>query len=323
MKALVRDEYGAVDVLKIEDVETPTPGENDALVRVRATSVNTADLDQLAGKPRIARLGTGIGRPKARRLGLDMTGVVEAVGRKVTRFEPGDEVWADMFSNGSGAFAEYVCARETAFHPKPPGLTFEQAATVPHSGLLALQGLNARGGVRAGQHVLINGAGGCVGPFAIQIAKARGATVTGVDHTDKLDMLRSLGVDQVIDYTEDDFAKSGDRYDFILDIAARRTLFTHRRALAPGGVYVQVARTLGGFLRAAILGAVLGLGSDKKMGVFTWEANRGRDLERLAAMIVDGEVRPLVDRTFPLSAAPEALLHQAEGRARGKLLIIP
>jgi NADPH:quinone reductase-like Zn-dependent oxidoreductase len=323
MKALVRDDYGTADVLKVEDVEAPIPGEDDVLVRVRAASVNTADLDQLAGRPRIARLGTGVGHPKARRLGLDMAGVVEAVGRNVSRFEPGDEVWADMFSNGTGAFAEYVCAREAAFRPKPAVLTFEQAATVPHSGLLALQALNARGGVRAGQHVLINGAGGCVGPFAIQIAKARGATVTGVDHADKLDMLQSLGADEVIDYTEDDFAKSGDRYDFILDIAARRTLFTHRRALAAGGVYVQVSRTLGGFLRAAIFGAVLGVGSDKKMGVFTWEANRERDLERLAAMIVDGDVRPLVDRTFPLSAAHEALRYQAEGRARGKLVIIP
>jgi NADPH:quinone reductase-like Zn-dependent oxidoreductase len=323
MKAIARDEYGSVDVLRLEDVEKPIPAADEVLVEVRAASINTADLDQLAGKPRIARLGTGLRRPRSRRLGLDMTGVVEAAGGNVTGFEPGDKVWADLFSNGGGAFAEYVCATERAFHPKPPGLSFEQAATVPHSGLLALQGLDARGGISAGDEVLINGAGGCVGPFAIQIAKARGAAVTGVDHIDKLDMMRSLGADRVVDYTREDFSRLGIRYDFILDIAARRTLFTHRRALAPEGVYVRVSRTLGGFFRAAVGGGLLGIGGGKRLGVFMWEANRRVDLDRLADMIAKGEITPLIDRLFPLSGAQEALRHQQAGKAGGKLVIVP
>lgn len=321
MKAIVRDEYGAADVLRLEEVEKPVPGDGEVLVKVRATSINTADLDQLQGKPRIARLGTGIDKPKSPRLGLDMAGEVEAVGAGVTRFQPGDPVWADMFSNGTGSFAEYVCAREGAFNPKPETLTFEQAATIPHSGVLALQALRARGGVNRGQRLLINGAGGCVGPFAIQIAKARGAEVTGVDEGAKLDMIRSLGADRVIDYRREDFTRSRERYDFILDIAARRTLLAHHRALAPGGVYVQMARTIGGFARAAVLGGLLGLATNRRMGVFTWSPNSRGDMEDLAEMVTGGDLTPLIDRRYQLSEVPEALRRQATGGARGKLVI--
>lgn len=323
MKAIVRDRYGSTDVLKLEDIDQPTPGDHEVLVKVRAASINTADIDQLTGSPRAGRLFTGIRHPRSRRLGLDMAGEVEAVGAGVSRFAPGDAVWADMFPSGMGAFAEYVCAPEKAFHRKPDGLSFERAAAVPHSGLLALQALGARGGVRSGDRVLINGAGGCVGPFAVQIAKARGAVVTGVDQGDKLDMVLSLGADRVIDYTREDFAKRGIRYDFILDIAARRTLLTHWRALEPGGTYVQVSRTLGGFMRAAIFGGMVGLGSGRSMGVFRWEPNRKEDLDRLAGMIARGEVTPLVDRQYSLEGVAEAMRRQGEGRARGKLIITP
>lgn len=322
MKVIVRDNYGTADVLRLEDLEMPVPGEDEVLVRVRAASVNTADLDQLQGKPRIARLGTGIGRPKSPRLGLDMAGEVEAVGGGVTRYQPGDAVWADMFTSGTGAFAEYVCVREGAIHPKPEALSFEQAGTIPHSGVLALQALRARGGVGAGQKLLINGAGGCVGPFAIQIAKSRGAEVTGVDRGDKLEMIRSLGADHVVDYTREDFTKGGERYDFILDIAARRTLLAHRRALAPGGAYVQIARTIGGFARAAVLGGLLGLATNRRMGVFSWQPNRRADMEELAEMIVRGELSPLVDGRYQLSEVPEALRRHAAGHVRGKLVIM-
>lgn len=321
MRAIVRDEYGTPDVLRLENVDKPEPEEGEVLVRVRAASINTADLDQLTGSPRVARLFTGATRPRTRRLGLDMAGEVEAVGRGVTRFAPGDAVWADLFTSGGGAFAEYVCGRERAFHRMPRGLSFEQAATVPHSGLLALQGLETRGGVRPGQKILINGAGGCVGPFAIQIARSLGAEVTAVDHGAKLDMVRSLGADHVVDYTREDFTKLGRRYDRIIDIAARRTLVDHLRVLAPGGVYVRVARTMGGFFRAALFGGVLGLGTGRRMGNFTWKPNDASDMERLAAMILAGEVKPLIDQRFPLDRLPGAMRYQQEGKARGKLLV--
>lgn len=321
MKAVVRTEYGSPDILKVDETEPPVPGDDQVLVEVGASSINTADLDQLLGRPLVARVVTGLTRPRSPGLGLDVVGVVRAVGKDVTRFEPGDEVWADMFTAGSGAFAQFVCASEKAFHPKPDGITVEQPATVPHSGLLALQGLDARGGVRSGQRVLINGAGGCVGLFATQIAKARGATVTGVDHPEKLDMIRSLRAHQVVDYTRDDFTRTETRYHFILDIAARRTLLAHRRALVPGGVYVQIARTMSGFARAALLGGLIGGVSRRRMGVFVWEPNRRRDLDRLAGMIENGEVTPVIDRRYPLAAVPEALRRKAAGEDRGKLVI--
>lgn len=323
MKAIVRDCYGGADVLKLEEIDKPVPNDDEVLVRVRATSINTADLDQLTGSPRVGRLFTGIRHPRSRRLGLDMAGEVEAVGARVSRFAPGDAVWADMFPGGMGAFAEYVCAGESAFHRKPDRLSFEQAATVPHSGLLALQALEARGGVQPGDQVLINGAGGCVGPFAIQIARSRDAVVTGVDHGDKMEMVRSLGVERFIDYTRDDLTKSCIRYDFILDIAARRTLFTHWRALAPGGVYVQVSRTLGGFMRAALFGGLISLGSGRSMGVFRWEPNREGDMNRLADMIARGELTPTIDRRYSLGEVPDAMRCHDEGRARGKLVVVP
>jgi NADPH:quinone reductase-like Zn-dependent oxidoreductase len=226
-----------------------------------------------------------------------------------------------MFSSGSGAFAEYVCAKDGSFVPLPEDLTFAEAATIPHSGLLALQGLGVAGGIRAGQRVLINGAGGCVGPFAVQIAKALGAHVTGVDQGTKLDMVKSLGADEVIDYECDDFTRPASRFDYILDIAARRPLLAHMRALADGGVYVQVARDLGGFFRAAAFGGMLTATTSKRLGVFTWKPNLENDLARVAGMVADRSVTPLIDRKFPLGSVPDALQYLADGKARGKLVI--
>jgi NADPH:quinone reductase-like Zn-dependent oxidoreductase len=252
-----------------------------------------------------------------------MAGRVETVGRKVSRFRPGDEVWADLFGSGSGAFAEYVCAREGVFHPKSAELTFEQAATLPHSGLLALQGLDGRGRVRPGERVLINGAGGCVGPFAIQLAKAFGAEVSAVDHTEKLDLLVSLGADHVIDYTREDFTKSGRRYDLILDIAATRSVFAYRRSLKEGGRYVLVARTLAGFFSAALFGALISMGGTKEMGVFKWVPNKREDLDYLGEAVADGKVDAVVDRTYDLAEVPDGIRHLQAGRARGKLMVTP
>lgn len=213
MKAIVRDKYGSPDVLEQREIDKPVPGDDRVLVKVHASSLNMADLDYLRGRPVITRVGTGLREPRTRGVGLDMAGRVEAIGQNVTKFQPGDAVWADLFAFGHDAFSEYVCAPEKAFALKPAGLTFEQAATVPHSAVLALQGLRGKRQIQSGQKVLVNGAGGCVGPFAVQIAKSFGAEVTGVDHTGKLDMMRSIGADHVVDYTQEDFTKNGRRYD--------------------------------------------------------------------------------------------------------------
>lgn len=321
MRAIVRDRYGGTDVLRLDEVETPVPGDGEVLARVRAASINTADLDHIRGQPRIARIGTGLFKPKSRIPGLDVSGEVEAVGRGVTRFVPGDEIWGDMFAHGSGAFAEYVCAPETAFQPKPAGLTFQEAASVPHSAVLAFQGLGGRRRIRPEMKVLINGAGGCVGPFALQIAKTLGAEVTAVDHTAKLDMLRSIGADHVIDYTRVDVTRNGRRYDFILDIAANRPVFAYRRVLTDGGAYVQIARTLRGFFGAAAIGGLISMAGNKRLGIFMWAPNRKEDLEQLRVLVEAGDLKPLVDRAYPLSAVPAAVRYLEDGHARGKVVV--
>lgn len=319
MKAIVREKYGSAEVLDLEEIPTPIPGDGEVLVRVRATSLNTADLDQLKGRPPIARVFTGVFTPRRRILGLDVAGEVEAVGPGVTRFRKGDDVWADLFSSGLGAFAEYVSAPETAFEPKPTGISWVEAATVPHSGLLALQALRAKRSITAGDEVVINGGGGCVGPFAIQIAKTMGAVVTGVDHGGKLELMRSARADHVIDYTEIDFTRTGNRYDFILDVAANRSVFAYMRALRPGGAYVQIAGSLAGFFSAALFGAIFG--GSRRMGVFMWEPNRGHDLAHMGQLIETGHVSPVIDRSYLLTEVPDAFRRLESGEARGKLVV--
>ncbi len=321
MKAIVRDKYGTPDDLRFEEKETPVAGDDEVVVEVHAASLNTADLDGMRGYPFAARIGTGLFNPKISVLGLDVAGTVRSVGKDVTLLAPGDQVWADMSMSGCGAFAEYVCAPEKAFNPKPAGLTFEDAATVPHSGLLALQGLRGRGPITPGQRVLIIGAGGCVGPFAVQIARSFGAEVTGVDHPAKLDMLRSLGVDHIIDYTREDVTKNGQRYDLILDIAGHRAVLAYRRSLTPDGRYVLIAGSLARFFQAALLGAAISLGGSKKMGVFMWRPNRREDLELVAELIQSGKIKPLIDKRIELAAVPEAFRYLQEGHARGKVVV--
>jgi NADPH:quinone reductase-like Zn-dependent oxidoreductase len=252
---------------------------------------------------------------------LDVAGRVEAVGANVTRLRTGDEVWADLFGLGHGAFAEYVCAPEGGFTVIPAGTTFEEAATVPHSAILALQGIRGKGQIRPGQKVLINGGGGCVGPFAIQIAKSFGAEVTAVDHTDKLDMMVVVGADHVIDYTREDFTRNGRRYDLILDIAAQRSVLHYRRSLAPRGRYVQVARSLVGFFQAMLVGALVSMMGNKRMGIFMWEPNKRQDLEFLGGLLEAGRLVPLIDRRYELDGVPDALRHVDGGHARGKVVI--
>lgn len=319
MRAIVRDRYGPPQVASLAEVADPVPGPSEALVSVHAASLNTADLDHLRGRPAAMRAWSGLRTPRLRRLGLDVAGRVEAVGGEVEGLAPGDEVWADLFEFGHGAFAELVCAPARAFSPKPPSATFAEAAAVPHSGVLALQGLTGKGPVRAGERVLINGAGGLVGPLAVQLAKAFGAEVTGVDHADKLPLVDAAGADHLVDYTTEDVTRAGGRYDLILDIAATRSPRAFLRILADDGRYLLAARSLTGFLRAAVLGRWITGGRDA--GVFTWRPNHRPDLERLAGMMESGELRPLLDGRYSLEEVPEALSELESGRVRGKPVV--
>jgi NADPH:quinone reductase-like Zn-dependent oxidoreductase len=323
VRAVVRDEYGPVDVLRVATVEPPVPGPGEVVVRVAAASMNMADLDHLLGRPRLARIGTGLVRPANRRVGVDLAGVVEEVGSGVTGLGPGDRVWADLFGHGHGALADRVRVPASALSPLAHGVSFDDAATAPHSGSLALQGLRAAGPIRPGERVLINGAGGCVGPFAVQMAKARGAEVTAVDHRAKLEFLRDVGADEVIDYTREDITRGSRRFDVVLDIADTRSLPALRRCLAPGGRYVLIARRIGSFAEKALLGPLVGRLTGTRMGTFSWRPNQRRDLDELGRLIASGTVRPRIDRRYGLDDAIEAFRRLESGDARGKVLVIP
>jgi NADPH:quinone reductase-like Zn-dependent oxidoreductase len=321
MRAIVRYVYGSPDVLQLQDIDKPVVKDDEVLVRVRAAGVNMADVDYLRGQPAAARLVTGLRRPRNRGLGLDVAGQVEAVGKSVTQFQPGDEVFGDLTEHGFGAFAEYACAPEDAFALKPLSLTFEEAATVPQAAVMALQGLRGTRPIEPGQKVLINGAGGNVGPFAVQIAKSFGAEVTGVDSTGKLDMLRSIGADHVVDYTKEDFTTIGQRYDRILDVAAYHSIFECKRALKPNGVYVVVPNSMAGMFHAVFLGPLISMAGSRKMSIQPGRPFDKADVAFLKELIEAGKVAPVIDRRYLLSEVPEALRYQEEGHPRGKLVI--
>jgi NADPH:quinone reductase-like Zn-dependent oxidoreductase len=324
MKAAVRERYGTPDVVELTDVDRPVPADDQVLVRVRAASVNRADLDGLAPKPSFARLFMGLRKPRNGRVGIDVAGIVESVGASVTRFRPGDEVFGDMSGFGQGAFAEYVCAREKAFEPMPPRMTFEDAATLPHSAILALQGLRLRNGrsIEPGNKVLIDGASGNVGPFAVQIAKTMGADVTGVCSTDKIDFVHSLGADHVIDYTRTDYTTTGERYDWIIDTDSHHSIFRVRRALRPKGVYVTLGGTTLSIFGAMLVGPLISMVGDKWSGLLLWwKPFNADDVATLTELIAAGKVKPIIDRRFPLTEVVEALRWVDDGRARGKVVI--
>lgn len=324
MKAAVRDRYGPPEVVEIREIERPVPSADQLLVRVRAASVNRADLDNLYPRWQFLRLFLGLRRPRIRGVGSDIAGVVESVGPSATRFRPGDEVFSDLFNFGQGAFAEYVCAPEKAFAAMPAGMTFEEAATLPHSAILALQGLRLRGGrtIRATDKVLVVGASGNVGPFAVQIAKSMGAEVTGVASSEKLDFVRSLGADHVIDYRAVDATRSGQQYDWILDVEARQSIFRWRRALRPKGVYVTLGGPPSTLLTAGLLGLLISRLGDKWTGVmFWWKPFNPDDVETLKELIAAGKLKPAIDRIFPLGEVVDALRHVDEGRAMGKVVV--
>ena len=321
MKAIVRRSYGSPDDLELEEVETPVATGDKVLVRVVAAGVNMADVDYLRGYPAIGRLGTGLRKPKNPRLGVDLSGYVEAVGPEVTRFEPGDEVFGDLTNHGYGTFAEYVCAAEKAFAPKPANLTFEEAAVMPQSGVMAVQGLRGKNQIKQGDEVLINGAGGGIGPFAVQIATSFGAEVTGVDSARKLDLVRSVGADHVIDYRQENFAKSGHRYDWILDVSTARSMFAVRRALKPTGTYLSIPDSVGQALQAFTLGPMLSLAGSRTLRMAPWSPFNARDVATLTQLIESGKLKPVIDKRYPLTAVAEALRYQESGDARGKLVI--
>jgi len=324
MRAAVRERYGPPEVVEVRQIERPLPKDREVLVRVKAASVNRADLDNLYPRWKFMRLFLGLRRPRERRVGLDLAGVVEAVGTGVEGLRQGDEVFGDMFEFGQGAFAEYVCAPAKAFAPKPAGMTFEEAATLPHSAVLALQGLRLRNGrtPQPGQRVLIAGASGNVGPFAVQIAKSFGAEVTGVCSTAKVDFVRSLGADHVIDYSEADYIRSGERYDWILDVDARYAIPRWRRLLRPNGVYLALGGSGSWFLAALLLAPALALLRGKTSGLMLWWKPFHRpDVDKLKELIGAGKLRPAIDRRYPLSDVVEALRRVDEGRAAGKIVV--
>ncbi len=320
MKAIVYHKYGSPDVLNLEEVQTPPPKDDEALVKVHAASVNAWDWDLLRGTPFVNRLGGGLLEPKKIKiLGCDIAGRVEAVGRNAKAFEPGDEVFGDISGCGWGGFAEYVCARESELTLKPSGMAFDEAAAVPQAAVLALQGLRYKGQIQPGQRVLINGAGGGSGTFAVQIAKSFEAEVTGVDSTNKLDIMRSIGADHVIDYTQEDFTQNGQRYDRIVDMAAHHSTFDVKRALSAKGIYAVIGGSTPRILQTVFLGSWISLTGSKKMGLVLHKPNK--DLAFMIELFKAGKVVPAIDRRYQLSEVPEALRYFGEGHARGKIVI--
>jgi NADPH:quinone reductase-like Zn-dependent oxidoreductase len=329
VKAAIRDRYGPPGIVRIEDIDKPVPGEGELLVRVEAASVNRADLDALKPRPGFVRLFTGLRAPRNRGVGIDVAGVVEGVGGGVTRFKPGDGVFTDLFALGGaspgGAFAEYVSGPEKAFQPIPDGLSFEETATLPHSAILGIQGLRLRDGrtPKAGDKVLIDGASGNVGPFAVQIAKSMGAEVTGVCRTEKVDFVRSLGADHVIDYTTTDYTKTGERYDWIVDTDSHHSMFAVRHALTSNGVYVTLGGTSWPIFASLLLGPLISRAVGKRMGLLIWwKPFNPDDVEKLKELIAAGKVKPAIDRRYPLSEVVEALRWVDEGRAKGKVVVL-
>ena len=320
MKSITYRCYGSPDVLELADVEKPTPADNEVLVKIHAAAVNPLDWHYMRGAPYIMRLGSGLGAPANTSLGVDFAGTVEAVGKNVTRFKPGDEV----FGGGRGAFAEYIVVPEDrALALKPANMTFEQAAAVPIAGVTALQALRDKGKLEPGQTVLINGASGGVGTFAVQIAKSFGAEVTGVCSTRNAAMVRSIGADHVIDYTQDDYTRSEQRYDLIIDMVGNRSLLANRKVLEPDGVLAMVGGAKGNWiapLKNPLKALMLSPFVEQELVLILAKLNKD-DLAALGDLMQAGEVTPVIDRRFQLSEVPAAIRYSEEGHARGKIII--
>jgi NADPH:quinone reductase-like Zn-dependent oxidoreductase len=320
MKAMVYHTYGSPEVLKLEEIQKPIPKDDEVLVKVHAASVNAADWHLLTADIFLVRLmGGGLLKPKDTRLGADIAGRVEAVGRNVKQFRPGDEVFGDI---SHGSFAEYVCAHEDALALKPAKMTFEQAVAVPLAAFTALQGLRDKGQIKLGQKVLINGASGGVGTFAVQIAKSFGTEVTGVCSTRNVDLVRSLGADHVIDYMQEDFTKNGQRYDLIFDAVGNRSVSDYKRALSPNGICAVAGfTTLPHLFQVLVLGSWVSRTGSKKIGQMETAKPNQKDLVFMKELLEAGKVVPVIDRTYPLSEVPEAIRYLEAGHAKGKVVI--
>jgi NADPH:quinone reductase-like Zn-dependent oxidoreductase len=306
-------------VLEIQDVSAPVPNDDEVLVKVHATSVNDWDWGLMRGKPFMIRLLSGLLKPKLKILGVDVSGEVAAVGKDVTRFQPGEKVYGDLSECGFGGFAEYVCATQSSLALKPESMTFVEAAALPHAAMLAVQGLRDLGQLKPGQKVLINGAGGGVGTLGVQIAKVLGVEVTGVDNSGKLQMMRSIGFDHVIDYTKEDFTRTGQRYDLILDTKTNRSIFKYLRALNPNGTYVTVGGSMARLFQAFFLGSLIRTLTKKTTRVLALEPNK--DLDYVNELFETGKIKPIIDGPYELSETPKALQRFGQGIHKGKIVI--
>ena len=317
MKAVVYYKYGSPDVLRLEDIQNPIPGDDEVLVKVHAVSINSWDWDMLTGRPFEYRFFSGLLKPKNFQIhGCDIAGQVEAVGKNVRYLHVGDEVFGDLSDDGWGAFAEYTCACENKLVLKPTSMTFEEAACLSHGGNLAVQGLNDFGQIKSGQKVLINGGGGSTGTLAIQIAKLFDVELTGVDCTEKLDMMRTLGAEYVIDYNKEDFTKNGHQYDLIFDVKTTRSILDYKRALYPNGTYVTVGGKTSRILQLVLFRKLFG---KHKMHMVAYKANK--DLNYLIELYEVGKLKPVIDKCFPLEEAAAAFRYFGEGLFKGKIVI--
>jgi NADPH:quinone reductase-like Zn-dependent oxidoreductase len=318
MKAIVRYRYGSPEVLKLEEVEKPVPSDDEVLIKIHAVSINGSDREGLIGKPLYARIG-GLRRPGYPILGSDIAGRVERAGSNITQFGPGDEVFGEI-PGYHGGFAEYACAPENTLARKPAGLTFEQAAAIPQGGGIALNGIREKGKVQPGQKVLINGAGGAAGSFAVQLARLYGAEVTGVDNTGKLDFLRSLGADHVIDYKRENFTRKGNQYDLILDLIAHHSVFAYQRVLQPNGTYFFVGGSVATLFQVLFFGPWIKRKTGKNVRLLMVPQNN-KDLIAITELCEAGKIIPVIDKRYPLSQTAEALRYVSEGQAKGKVVI--
>ena len=321
MKAAVYTKYGSpTEVLELREVEKPIPKDNEVLVKVHASSINSWDWDLVRGIPRIYRIMFGLLKPKYIIPGIDIAGKVEAVGGNVKKLKPGDDVFGDISEYDFGGFAEYVCVKENALVLKPENMSFKEAATLPHAGGLAFQGLFEKRQIKKGQKVLINGACGCVGPLAIQMAKLYGAEITAVDSAQKFDVLQSLGVDYLIDYKKEDFTKNGEKYDLIIDLVANRSIFKYKRSLLANGIFFMVGGTVSSILQAGFLGPLISIFSSKQLGILMYRPNK--NIDSIILLYEAGKLKPIIDKCFSLSEVSEALQYFGDGHSQGKIVII-
>ena len=320
MKAITYYDYGSLDNMSLEEVDRPVPRDKEVLIRVRAASINSWDWDLVRGEPFYVRLaGGGLRRPIKKIIGCDVAGVVEQVGKKVTRFKVGDEIFGDISTSGWGGFAEYVCAKEKVLTSKPSHLSFEEAASLPQAGVMALQASRDFRKINPDDKILINGAGGGVGSFAIQLIKQFGAEITGVDRTSKFELMKSLGADHVIDFMEEDFTTGAKRYDYIIDVVGHHSIYDFKRVLEPKGEYRMIGGPSYLILQAMFVAPLISLLTNKKMGILGHEPNK--DLDYLTERIEKGTLRPIIDRVFPLERTPEAFSYFGEGEVKGKVII--